>query len=234
MRRPLIGVTTSESFMAAWPFLALAIRAAGGRAARITPKTERLDLRRLDGLVVGGGDDIGAELYGGAPMLNARVDPKRDALEMSLLERLWRSAAPILGVCRGAQIMNVFRGGTLHGDILAVYVDAPRMRTILPRKRVRLAPRTRLQQIAGAGELTVNSLHHQAVDRLGAGLRITATDEAGIVQGVEAAGGPLRIGVQWHPEFLIYRRAHRALFRSVVAAARAAMSGEDGSAGSKA
>ncbi|MEO1328267.1 MAG: gamma-glutamyl-gamma-aminobutyrate hydrolase family protein [Pseudomonadota bacterium] len=221
MSRPLIGVTTSARFTPAWPFLALSVWIAGGRAQRITPKMQRVDLDALDGLIIGGGDDIGAELYGGAAMLNARVDPLRDELELSLLDRFWRAATPIMGVCRGAQIMNVFRGGTLHGDIHAVYVDAPKMRTVLPKKRVRIEPDTDLGRLSGVDEIVVNSLHHQSVDRLGEGLRVAATDASGIVQSVEETGPRYRLGVQWHPEFLFYRGPHRRLFRGLVSAAKA-------------
>lgn len=217
--RPVIGVTTSARFTPAWPFLALSVWLSGGRAKRITPRTERIDLDALDGLIIGGGDDIGAELYGATPVLNAKLDPLRDDLELSLLERFWRTATPILGVCRGAQMMNVFRGGTLHGDIHAVYVEAPKLRTVLPKKRVRITADTDLERISGVSEVVVNSLHHQSVDRLGDGLRVAATDGVGIVQSVEETGDRYRLGVQWHPEFLFYRRPHRALFGGLVSAA---------------
>lgn len=222
MKRPLIGVTTSSRFTPSWPFLALSVWLAGGRAKRITPRTERVDLDALDGLVIGGGDDIGAELYGGRPVLNARIDPERDEMELSLLDRFWRSMTPILGICRGAQIMNVFRGGTLHGNIHAVYLAAPKMRTVLPRKRVAIQENATLREVTGASELTVNSLHHQSVDELGADLSISARDESGVVQGVEVAGDPFRVGVQWHPEFLPHHRAHRSLFSALVRAGRSA------------
>ncbi len=219
--RPVIGVTTSAGFTPLWPFLALSVRVCGGRPVRITPRSRRVDLDALDGLIVGGGDDIGAELYGGKPMLNARVDPERDELELSLLSRFWDGAAPILGICRGAQLMNVFRGGSLHDDIHKVFVEAPKMRTILPKKRVTFVSDSALAEITGVNALVVNSLHHQSVDRLGEGLSVSAWDEVGIVQGVEATGPRFRIGVQWHPEYLIYRQPHRALFSRLVGEAKA-------------
>lgn len=219
MTSPLIGVTTSARFSPSWPLLALAVAIVGGRPRRITPRTPTLDYHQIDGLVIGGGDDLGAELYGAKAVLNTRVDPERDELELGLLERCWSTDVPILGVCRGAQVMNVFRGGSLHVDLHAVYQAAPKMRTILPKKLVFIGEDSTLGRVAGADTLTVNSLHHQSVDRLGAGLRVSARDEHGVVQGLETPGAPFRIGVQWHPEFLIYRRPHRSLFKKLVGAA---------------
>lgn len=227
MSRPVIGISTSARFSWSWPFLAFSVWLAGGSAVRITPDRQRVDLDALDGLLVGGGDDIGAELYGATPVLNTRIDPARDAMEVSLLERFWGlERFPILGVCRGAQIMNVFRGGTLHGDIYEVYVAAPKMRTVLPKKLVDIEPGSHLERIVGVGELTVNSLHHQSVDRLGQGLTIAARESNGVVQAVEAAGEAFRIGVQWHPEFLFFRSAHARLFRCLIEAAKPSLAAE--------
>lgn len=219
MTAPLIGVTTSARFTPSWPFLALSVWRAGGRPKRITPKTERVDLDALDGVVIGGGDDIGADLYGGKAMVDTAIDLQRDEVELSLLERFWPTRKPILGICRGAQIMNVFRGGSLHSDIYEVYLKAPKMRTVLPKKRVSLARDAALRAVIGEKEVLVNSLHHQSVDRLGRGMRVSASDEQGMVQAIEETGDRFRFGVQWHPEFLIYKRPHRRLFDEFVAAA---------------
>ena len=220
MTRPLIGVTTSSRFTPSWPFLALAVWMAGGRPQRITARTPALDYNHIDGLLIGGGDDLRAEVYGGKTVLNTRVEPERDELELGLLEEWWSSDLPILGVCRGAQVMNVFCGGRLHADIHAVYETAPRMRTILPRKRVTIEASSTLYDVLGEAALTVNCLHHQSVDALGADLAISARDDHGVVQAIEADDASFRIGVQWHPEFLLYRRAHRNLFANLVSAAK--------------
>ena len=226
MSRPLIGVTTSTRFTPSWPFLALSVALAGGRPRRITARTPALDYDDIDGLLIGGGADLSAELYGGKTMLNTRVEPERDELELALLKKWWATDLPILGVCRGSQVMNVFCGGRLHADIHAVYVEAPKMRTILPRKRVTIEPSSELSEIVEADRLEVNCLHHQSVDRLGDGLAVSARDEHGIVQAIEAKGPRFRIGVQWHPEFLIYKRAHRRLFHTLVRSAEAARSAQ--------
>lgn len=215
--RPDIAVATADRWTPAWPFLAFSVWLAGGKPHRVRPSDGDVDFRRFDGLVIGGGDDLGAELYGGAPTLNTRIDPARDVAEMRALDAVWPTDAPILGVCRGSQIMNVHQGGSLHHDIYAVYKTAARMRTVLPRKRVRISEGARLAEIVGAGDIVVNSLHHQSVDQVGPGLRIAARDDHGVVQAVETSAGPFRIGVQWHPEFLIAHRAQRRLFQRLVA-----------------
>ncbi len=221
MSRPVIGVTKGRGRgWALWAFAALSLRLQGARPVKITAPFSRHAFARLDGLLIGGGDDIGATLYDAEPAPDVRLDPERDTLELKALEMLWASDIPILGICRGSQMLNVFRGGSLHRDIHEVYFEAPRMRTPLPRKHVRLTGGSRLARLIGQPEIVVNALHHQSVDRLGEGLRIAATDEHGIVQAVEHIGRRFRVGVQWHPELLFYRSAHRRLFAGFVRAAR--------------
>lgn len=221
MARPVIGVATPARLTPAWPFIALSILISGGRPRRLPPAAGRNALEEIDGLVVGGGDDISADLYGGKAMLDVRIDHARDAAEQALISSVWSSGMPVLGICRGAQMLAVVRGGNLHADIHAAYQGAARMWTPLPLKRVTIEPDTELARITRMSRLTVNSLHHQSVDRLGEGQRISARDGAGIVQAIEAPGPSLRIGVQWHPEFLFYKRPHRRLFLALVDAARA-------------
>lgn len=218
--RPRIGVTASaRGGRAMWLCNCLALWRAGARAVRITA-TRPVPIETLDGVVIGGGDDIQAGLYGGTPEPAVRLDPERDALELRVLDWTERLDLPVLGICRGAQMINVHRGGSLHADIHAVYEGLPRMRTPLPRKRVTIAAGSRLHAVLGETSCRVNALHHQAVDRLGRGLRSVAQDEFGMVQAVEAVDARLLIGVQWHPEFLIHDGRQQNLFRTLVAAAR--------------
>ncbi len=223
--RPRIGVTASRRggrFM--WWCNRLAVFRAGGRAVRLRPG-DPLVLDRLDGLVIGGGDDITATLYGGELDPAVRIDPERDRLELGLLETAASRNWPTLGICRGAQMINVAFGGTLHADIHAIYREAPRLRTVMPRKTVRIEPGSRLHAILDCERCRVNALHHQSVDRLGRGLRVVARDEYDIVQGVERPEPPFLIGVQWHPEFLILDHGQQRLFRRLVTAARAGRAG---------
>lgn len=218
-RRPLIGITTSaRGGGRLWWFNRCAVYRAGGRAVRLAAGRETPE-ESLDGLVIGGGDDVDARLYGGELRMGVRIDPDRDRLEYRWLEAAARRDLPILGICRGAQILNVFRGGTLHADIYEAYAGLPRQRALLPLKQVAITPGTRLHEILGLTRCRVNSLHHQSVDRLGDGLKIAAHDKHGIVQGLDAETGQFVVGVQWHPEFLIFNPRQQNLFRALVRAA---------------
>jgi putative glutamine amidotransferase len=217
----VVGVTgSSRGGRIMWLFNRWALLRAGAKPVRITP--ERPDAPDgVAGLVIGGGDDIDARSYGVTVEPTVRIDPARDRLELHLLDRAAARQFPVLGICRGAQMINVHRGGTLHPDIHAVYGDAPRMRTPLPRKTIRIERDSRLHAILGIDRCRVNALHHQSIDQLGRGLRIVARDEAGIVQAVESPDG-FRLGVQWHPEFLVLDQGQRRLFQALADAAREA------------
>lgn len=219
--RPVVAVTSSRGggrYM--WWFYWLAMQMFRVRPARLVAPVACLEPARYDGLIIGGGDDIGAEIYEGEPTLDVRIDPERDAMELELLRHGIDNGTPVLGICRGAQMLNVYYGGSLHQDMRAVYTDHPAVWSPLPRKRVRFVEGSLLEQVTQREAVTVNSLHRQSVDRLGAGLRISGRDEYGTVQAIEHPGGAFRIGVQWHPEFLIYQRAQRRLFESFVEAVR--------------
>ena len=217
--RPRIAVTTSaRSGWRIFPLVALNVWLAGGRAVRWgTGRAAELDT--VDGLVIGGGDDISPALYGGEIRAEVRLDPARDALERRLAEEALERGLPVLGICRGAQMLNVALGGTLHADAYAAFPGSRRYRTILPRRRVRACRGTLLAGIAGREEMLVNALHTQAVDRLGRGLRVAAEDAGGMIQAIERPGPPFALGVQWHPEHLFYQAAQRRIFAALVRAA---------------
>lgn len=226
MKRPLIGVTTSRrGGWRSYLLHRLALTRAGAKPVRLIPG-EPLPTTAFDGLVIGGGDDIGAELYGGQVLPDVRIDPERDRLELTLLEPALPAGLPILGICRGAQMINVALGGTLHTDVYEVYLQAPRMRTVLPRKRVQVVDDSRLDRVLRCNPCRVNALHHQSIDRLGRGLAIVAHDEVGIVQAIEGTGPSFLLGVQWHPELLVFAKPQQRIFGALVAAARAFSSGE--------
>lgn len=212
--RPVIAVTTSRHrSKPLWWFNVLSVWLGGGRAYRLVPEAGVPDLGAVDGLIVGGGDDIGAELYGGRILPDVRVDPARDRLELTALEQALERRLPVLGICRGAQMLNVFHGGSLHVEVHEVYEHAPRLRTVLPRKMINLDAGSRLHGYVRQTGFRVNALHHQSIDRLGRGLTVVGQDQYGIVQAVENPELPFLIGVQWHPELLPYRTPHRRLFR---------------------
>ncbi|MBZ6077731.1 gamma-glutamyl-gamma-aminobutyrate hydrolase family protein [Microvirga puerhi] len=215
MTRPLIGVTTSRyGGWRSYLIHHLALKRAGARAVRLIAGYP-LPKEPLQGLIIGGGDDISAKIYGGQVLPNVRIDPERDSLELGLLDLALPMKLPILGICRGSQMINVALGGTLHTDIHEVYIQAPRMRTVLPKKRVLIAPGSKLDRILGCNPCCVNALHHQSVNRIGEDLAISAQDDVGIVQAIEGKGSPFLIGVQWHPELLIWKKHQQSLFRAL-------------------
>ncbi|MDD9718812.1 gamma-glutamyl-gamma-aminobutyrate hydrolase family protein [Dinoroseobacter sp. PD6] len=221
MTRPLIGVTTSSrSGWRVFPFINLNLWLTGGRGLRWGARRPA-DLDKVDGIVIGGGDDISPELYGTEVLTTARLDPARDALEHGLAREALIRNIPVLGICRGAQMLNVAAGGSLHQNAWQVHPTSRPVKTVLPKRMVEVQANARLALIAGTEPMRVNALHSQAVDRLGDGFRVAARDTGGMVQAIERVEDPFALGVQWHPEYLVYARRQRAIFRALVTAARA-------------
>ena len=164
-------------------------------------------LGRLDGLILTGGGDVEPAGYGAeADPRTSRVQPDRDQAELELLAAALAEGLPVLGICRGMQVLNVARGGTLcqHLPDEAGHRPAP---GTFGSHRVRLAPGSRLASVLrpAGGEhelaLDVATAHHQGIDRLGDGLVPVAWAQDGLIEAVELAGQhPFALGVQWHPE----------------------------------
>lgn len=222
--RPLIGVTTPIR-KGTIPFIcvALGIFLAGGRALRLTSKRPHRD-RSLDGLVICGGTDIHPSLYGDVTKINYVYDRDRDALEVHWLKRAEEHDWPVLGICRGAQLLNVIRGGNLHMDIRQAFEEADYpshlLANIFFRKTMYIVSGTLLHRLWGKETSRVNSLHSQSINRLGKGLVVGAKERNGIIQAVEDARKPFVLGVQFHPEYLVYRQTARRVFKALVAEAR--------------
>jgi putative glutamine amidotransferase len=215
-RRALIGVTGPRS-RAQGPraCVAAALRLSGARSVQLRPG-DGFDLGALHGIVVTGGHDVDPALYSAASEVRGRYDPERDAFESEILDRAIATGLPVLAICRGAQLLNVRLGGTLVQDLTARRKLTSNRRTLLPLKTVRLAEGSRLAELLGSAPLKVNSLHRQAIERLGDGLRVSGRDLDGIVQAIEHERHAFVRGVQWHPEFLIYLRRQRELFADLV------------------
>jgi putative glutamine amidotransferase len=174
-------------------------------------------LDRLDGLCLSGGPDLHPSAYGAAPEPElGPTEPEADAFEIALARRARARGMPVLGVCRGMQVMNVAAGGTLRQHVPGHRQTAPGDRTV---HRVHVAAGTRLGRLLGRRAVDVNSFHHQAPDRLGRDLRIAALSTDGFVEGLEDPRAPFHVGVQWHAECLVGRPEHRALFEGLVRAA---------------
>lgn len=146
-------------------------------------------------------------------------DPARDELEKELCLHALERGLPLLGICRGAQLINVTAGGSLFQDTRDFYTETPHIQTILPRKYINIDADSRLHGVLALDSATVNSLHNQAINRLGDDLRVCARDLNGIIQAIEHRRHPFLIGVQWHPEYLPQLDHQRRLFRALVAAA---------------
>lgn len=176
----------------------------------------------IDGLLLTGGADVGPETYGEEKLpLCGQTAPLRDREEFALCRLALEKDVPLLAICRGHQVLNCALGGALYQDIAAQF--GPRLshpRYEVPRDqvhRVAVEGGSRLRDLTGMDEIAVNSRHHQAIKTLGAGLRISARAEDGLIEGVELPGKKFVLGVQWHPESLSgYRPEAQALFNALV------------------
>ncbi|WP_421785171.1 gamma-glutamyl-gamma-aminobutyrate hydrolase family protein [Hyphobacterium sp.] len=178
----------------------------------------------VDGLVFSGGLDLNPSLYDTDPDPHTAYDDGRDEFEMAWAKRGWESGLPMLGICRGAQLMNVSRGGDLiqvvDEENASHYPNGPIGYTLF-RKDIEVKPKTRLLSIFRRHQVKVNSLHRQAVNRAGDGLKVSACEiGGGGVQAIEAEDNRFVVGVQFHPELLIYRRDMMRLFSALVDASR--------------
>lgn len=225
--RPLIGITKPDrKDNLAYACIWLSVILAGGRPKKIVPRRQqKLQAIALDGLVVGGGKDIFPGRYQGVAKDDYIYDEARDAMEIYWAERARAEDIPTLGICRGAQLLNIVCGGTLFTDVREVYKDkiypeGP-LHYIFYRKWIKLVLKNKLFEIVGQERVKVNSLHKQAIDKVGAGLQVSACEDGGSVQGIEDPDLKFFLGVQFHPEFLQYRADMRAIFRALVHAARA-------------
>jgi putative glutamine amidotransferase len=181
-------------------------------------------LARLDGLVLSGGPDLAPQAYGAQPHVElGSTEPRLDRFEYAMAREGVRQELPILGICRGAQTLNVARGGTLHQHLPDVVGDAIAHRQIddgqLPTHPVVIAQGSMLATVLGATQLSVNSFHHQAVDRLGAGLCACAWAPDGTIEAIEDPAQPFVLAVQWHAETLRDLPVHLALFEELASVA---------------
>jgi putative glutamine amidotransferase len=217
--RPVIGVTGPDrGGDRAWYFTRQAILWAGGKPLRLTPRSSHLH-EELNGIVIGGGDDIYPTLYESEVLPNSRYDKERDIFELLHIEKAMKRNTPILAICRGEQLLNTYLGGSLHQDIRGMRRLTSNRWTALPLKTLILEPDSRVRELLGTTRCRINSMHYQAIDQLGQGLRVVGRDLDNIVQAVEDPTRPFLIGVQWHPEYLLYMVRQRNLFRALVEAA---------------
>ena len=179
-----------------------ALRQAGIEPVLISPEQAR-SLAGLQGLLLSGGTDVNPACYGGQPHPgNETPDDPRDKMETGLLTEALAAGLPVLAICRGMQLFNVAHGGTLiqHLENSAVHVVHGRD-PALPAHEILVEPDTHLAAILGDGAHAVNSRHHQAVGRVGAGLRVAARSTPdGVIEALERSDCRFAVAVQWHPE----------------------------------
>lgn len=205
--------------------VSLAVRLYGGRPLQLRPGDEDQS-HDYDGVVVTGGHDVEPVLYAAEPEVEPNYDTARDALEIAVIADALARGLPLLGICRGAQLLNVYRGGTLHQELRSQRRKTSDRWTVLPLKTLCITDQSEtrdsllLSTLFGRGRSRINSLHNQGIDRIGDGLKVTGRDLDGIVQAVEDPSETFLIGVQWHPEFLLYLKNQRALFCELVKRAR--------------
>jgi len=232
-QKPVIGLTAyaEEARWSHWhkPAVLLPadyaeqVSAAGGVPVLLPPLPGiAAVVDRIDGLLLTGGGDIDPGRYGERPHpATSRVSGPRDAAELELLDAAVAAAKPVLGVCRGLQVVNVARGGTLRQHLPDDAGHTPAAPGTFGAHPVRVAPGTRLAGILGANGpgAGVPTAHHQAIDRLGDGLVATAWAEDGVIEAVEpsADGDQFLLAVQWHPE----AGSDPRLIEALVAAAKA-------------
>jgi len=234
---PLIGVSTSIT-VGKHPERAYvnstylhAVQQAGGVPVALPPQLSAASLERLtrglDGLLLTGGGDMDPGLFGEEPHSTLYdVAPARDTVETAAVRIALERRLPILAICRGIQVLNVALGGSLYQDVgtdpateIRHSQEAPRDQ---PTHKVKVQAGSRLAQTLGADEIEVNSMHHQAVKAVGAGLVAVAWAPDQIIEGLELTD-PSRfvLGVQWHPEELCgHSEPARCLFAALVSSAR--------------
>ena len=210
------------------PAYAEAIAKAGGQLVTLDT-CEAIDqqINSAQGILLPGGADVDPTLYGEERRGNTQEPMvERDKFEMYLIEQAMQRGLPILGICRGLQVLNVKLGGTLYQDVATDMSGAMRHDwhkeggVSLPRSKmvheVVITPGTKLSELVGQDTVRVNSLHHQGVKDLGQGLVVTARAEDGLVESVEMPSYPKLMALQWHPEEMLDNPVWQNLFKEFV------------------
>jgi len=215
VRRPVIGICAAieSAQWAAWEVVvnlspraySLAVQRAGGLALILPPDDvvaespdELLDM--IDALILAGGSDIDPASYGAKPHPETRgVRPERDRFELALGTRALERDMPVLGICRGMEMLNVIQGGTLNQHLadLELHRHTP---GVFTDHRVRLEPGSLAERVVGAERTEVKSAHHQGLEELGEGVVTSGYADDGVVEAIELPGRSFAVGVLWHPE----------------------------------
>lgn len=243
-RKARIAVTgPDKSGTTAWLFTALNVKLAGGEPIRVRPSSFDGNFD-FDGIIIGGGSDVHPDNFEEEKLTKAKrsnslkikerilypmellnrivageskYDKPRDELEKRFIKYALDNNKPILGICRGHQLINASLGGTMYTSTLPLLKNDARIRTPFPQKEVLYTQEDSLiADIAGDDPLKVNAIHSQAIARPADELEVTAKEKAGLNQVIESKENKQVLGVQWHPEYLFYMKAHRSIFEWLV------------------
>jgi putative glutamine amidotransferase len=188
-----------------------ALKLAGLEVEVVTAQDPLRSLDGFAGLVLGGGGDVDPRFYGETRNGAGVSNPGRDEMELALVREARERDVPVLGICRGLQMMNVAYGGTLHQDIGKAHSEV--------RHAVSVPPGSKLHGIVGSESFEIVSRHHQAIKNAAPGLNVTASAPDGVLEAIEDPERRFLIGVQWHPEDNVESNEDRALFRAFSRAA---------------
>lgn len=209
---PVVAITGPvKRLKTAWWATSLLVRLHGLKARYVTAANPNIS-GNIRGVILCGGNDIEPEHYGMTGDAGADYDPERDRLEMDVARRALQANIPILGICRGSQLLNVVQGGSLYQDIRPLRKVTPNRNSILPIKWVDFDESARLVDIYGRHTIKINSLHNQAIDKIAEPLTAVGWDADGFIQAFENTSALFQVGVQWHPEYLLLSSLHRQLF----------------------
>ncbi len=223
-RKPRIGVTRSHKRdRIPYYCIKFVLWLCGAKTILLTPNKPQTD-KQLDGLILSGGIDIHLSGPKTHRKENYPYEPERDKLEYDMLQIAQAAKIPILGICRGAQLINLSRQGTLHFDVARAYEKAKYPSSLLAkiafRKRMYPIKDSLIYKIIGDNRVKINSIHSQSIDLLGNNLIITAQEKNKVVQVIEDPRFDFLLGVQFHPELLIYHKYFRKIFSTFVKAAK--------------
>lgn len=231
-KRPLIGITPGFDYKTNKLFLNKgytdAINQAGGIAFVLPIITDedilKNALKKCDGFLLSGGPDIDAVYFGEANMPYGReISPFRDAMEILVAQRAIALNKPILGICRGTQVINIAFGGNIYQDIVEENKDNRIIKHLqeapvwYPVHNIVIEKESKLASLFDKSSIKVNSFHHQAIKNVASGFRITSMALDGIIESIEHKAHIFAVGVQWHPELMWQEdRMHLKLFEELV------------------
>lgn len=211
--KPIVAITGPKRGGIARFFICISVWLSGGEPKLFLTNKE-IKNKSFDALIISGGDDLNHALYENEFCdLDDIISSKRDALEYNLLHQAYSQDKPVLGICRGYQLINVYFGGILDKDI-SIYYGKIKY-SVFPWKKVQIEQNTLLHTIFDAQTIKINTLHHQAVKKPGAGFTIVCRDNFGIIQAIQHKKKTI-FGVQWHPEYLFYRSKQLKIFKTLI------------------